>query len=191
MRKNYLLKLSFFLRFKTTRKLRKILRTKRYKWLGMKVGKGTLLPFIGVSWPHQVSIGNYCNLENGISFRFDGIYKDGPNIIIGNNVFLGTNIEFNIRKKISVGDDCLIGSDCKFIDHDHGFKLNELIRNQGGTEQAIYIGKDVWLGSNAIVLKGITIGDGAIIGANSLVNKSIPANEIWAGNPIKFIRKRQ
>ncbi len=191
MLKPFLHKLSFYIRFNTYKKIRKSLRTSKYKFLGMKVGKGTFLPIIGVSWPHQISIGNYCRLENGISFKFDGIYKDGPNIIIENNVFLGANVEFNIRKKISIGADCLIGSNCKFIDHDHGFKLNELIRSQGGTEQAIYIGKDVWLGSNVIVLKGVTIGDGAIIGANSLVNKTIPANEIWAGNPIKFIKKRQ
>lgn len=156
----------------------------------MEVGKGTLLPVLGVSWPHQVAIGSNCRLEKGISFKFDGIYKDGPNILIGNNVFVGENIEFNIRMRIQIGEDCLLGSNCKFIDHDHGFKSNELIRTQQGKEQAIWIGNDVWLGSNVIVLKGVSIDNGAIIGANSLVNKSIPANEIWAGNPIKYLGTR-
>lgn len=191
MKQPFLHKLVFNVRFNSLNKAVKKLRTFKYKLMGMELGKGTLLPVIGVSWPHQIAIGSHCRLEKGISFRFDGIFKDGPNIIIENNVFLGANVEFNIRKKIRIGSDCLIGSNCKFIDHDHGFKLNELIRNQSGIEQAIDIGKDVWLGSNVIVLKGVILGDGAIVGANSLVNKSIPANEIWAGNPIKFIKKRQ
>jgi len=186
----FLHKLVFYIRFNTLNKTIKKLRTFKYKLLGMEVGEGTLLPVLGVSWPHQVAIGSNCQLEKGISFKFDGIYKDGPNILIANNVFVGENIEFNIRMRIQIGEDCLLGSNCKFIDHDHGFKSNELIRTQQGKEQAIWIGNDVWLGSNVIVLKGVSIGNGAIIGANSLVNKSIPANEIWAGNPIKYLGTR-
>lgn len=157
----------------------------------MHVGKGTLLPKIGLSWPHQVTIGKNCRLEHGISFKFDGIYKNGPNIVIKEGVFLGANVEFNIRKHILIGKDCLIGSGSKFIDHDHGTNAQELIKTQNGKEKEILIESDVWIGSNVIVLKGVKIGKGAIVGANSLVNVSIPEYEIWGGNPIKFLRNRK
>lgn len=53
----------------------------------------------------------------------------------------------------------------------------------------VVIGDDVFIGAKCIILKGVTIGDGAIIGAGSVVTKNIPACQIWAGNPAKFIRK--
>jgi acetyltransferase-like isoleucine patch superfamily enzyme len=55
--------------------------------------------------------------------------------------------------------------------------------------EPIVIGDDVFIGANSIVLKGVNIGDRSIIGAGSVVSKNIPADEIWAGNPIKFIKR--
>ena len=165
----------------------------RKVWLqisGMQIGNDTRIDLIFCTWPHQVKLGTSCRLEEGIFFKFDGIWKPGPSIIIGNAVFIGQNVEFNIRLKISVGNDCLIASGCKFIDHDHGVKQGELMRKQHGPEQAIEIGNNVWLGFNVIVLKGVTIGDGAIVAAGAVVTKSILPNEIWAGLPAKKIGER-
>ena len=58
----------------------------------MKIGKGTCLYKIKVTWPHQVKLGDNCNLEHSIYFHYDGIYSKGPSINIGNNVFIGNNI---------------------------------------------------------------------------------------------------
>lgn len=55
----------------------------------------------------------------------------------------------------------------------------------------VYIGKNVFIGINTIIANAVTIGDGAAIGAGSIVTKDIPAGEIWAGNPAKFIKKRE
>lgn len=157
---------------------------------GMRVGSNTTLSSIKVTWPHQVSIGNSCNLEHNIHLKFDGIWKNGPSIIIKDNVFIGTGCEFNIRKQIIVGNDSLIASGCKFIDHDHGVAINELMRKQHGPEQEIIIGNNVWLGCNVVVLKGVHIEDGAVVAAGAVVTKSIPPNEIWGGVPAKRIGSR-
>ena len=157
---------------------------------GMKISKGTVLPKLYVTWPHQVSIGEFCILEPDIIFKFDGIWKSEPSIFIHDRVFIGYGCEFNIRLTIQVGDDSLIASGCKFIDHDHGIVLGHLVRLQHGPEKEIKIGKDVWLGINVIVLKGVTIADGAIVAAGAVVTKSIPKNEIWAGIPAKKIGER-
>ena len=76
-----------------------------------------------------------------------------------------------------MGNDSLIGSGTKFIDHDHGIQLGQLMRKQSGPEAAIVIGADVWVGDNVIVLKGVTIGDGAIVGAGAVVTKSVGSLE--------------
>jgi len=157
----------------------------------MKIGKRTSIPKIFTTWPHQVNLGSECILEHHIYFKYDGIWQSGASIIIGNRVFIGSGCEFNIRKGIVVGDNSLIGSGCRFIDHDHGIKLEKLIREQQGTEKSIKIGKNVWIGSNVVILKGVEIGDGAIVAAGSVVTKNVPSNNIVAGIPAKIIQNRE
>ena len=175
----------FSVRFRILRNFNSLLRKLWFALQGMHIGKGTSLTWVHVTWPHKVKLGNNCKLEHGIYFKFDGYWKKGFSIIIGNNVFIGCGCEFNIRQEITVGDDCLIGSGCRFIDHDHGIKPGILMREQEGTERPIAIGSDVWLGVNVIVLKGVEIGAGAIVAAGAIVTKSIPAYEIWGGVPAK------
>ncbi len=161
-----------------------------FSFLGMKIGNGTFIPKIFITWPHQLSIGKNCKLEININFKYDGPWLPGPRIVIGDTVFIGTNCEFNINEGIIIGNDCLIASGCKFIDHDHGTAIGEPMYQQFGSRAKILIGKDVWLGCNVIVLKGVNIGDGAIIAAGAVVTKSIPAYEIWGGVPAKKIGQR-
>ena len=183
-------KLIFFIRNIYLNKFFGFIRNKYYSILGMKIGKNTYLPQIYIPWPHQVKIGNNCNLEHSIFLKFEGIWNKGPSIIIGDNVFLGNNCEFNIGNRIEIGNDTLIASGCKFIDHDHGISIGNTIRSQKGIQKEILIGNDVWLGCNVTVLKGIVIENGAIVGAGSIVTKSISKNEIWAGVPAKKIGER-
>ena len=162
------------------------LRTLYWKSLGMRVGSGTLLPRIYVTWPHQVSLGAHCFLERGIQFKFDGPWYPGPSIIIGDGVWIGAGCEFNIHKKVEIGERAMIAAGCRFIDTDHGFTDRTLpMIKQPTIKSPIRIEDDVWLGANVLVLKGVTIGRGAIVGAGAVVTKSIPGFEIWAGVPAK------
>jgi len=168
------------------------IRTGYFRALGMQIGRGTLLPRVQVTWPHQVWLGRDCHLEHDIHFKFDGIYCDGPRLIIGGNVFIGAGCEFNFRQRVEIGPNCLIASGCKFIDHDHATALRDVpMREQeGGAEAAIVIDKDVWLGANVIVLKGVRIGRGAIVAAGAVVNHDVPELEIWGGVPARKIGGR-
>lgn len=157
---------------------------------GMKLGKGTQIPAIFVTFPHQVKLGSNCRLEHNIYFHFDGPYKDGPRIIIGNNCFIGNSCEFNISRGISIGDHCLIASGTKFVDHNHGMSLGTPMALQKCTEAEIEIGNDVWIGANCIVLAGVKIGEGAIIAANAVVNRDVPPLTIFGGIPARLIRSR-
>ena len=161
-----------------------------YQISGLKIGKNTFLPKVDMVWPHQVTIGFDCKLENDISFKYDGINSPGPSIIIGNNVFIGKNVEFNIRSKIEIGSFSLIASGVKFIDHDHGFEINKFIKFQNSTNSPIKIGEDVLIGANSTILSGVTVGNGAIIGAGAVLKNNVGVNEIWAGVPAKLIAYR-
>jgi acetyltransferase-like isoleucine patch superfamily enzyme len=180
----------FVLRVRYAAGLRGWLRKRWYTLLGMKIGSGTILPALDVTWPNQVEIGHNCTLEHHIYFKFDGIWQPGRAIRIGNNVFLGTGCEFNISQGIEIGDGALIASGCRFIDHNHGMLIGTPMRTQPGAQQAIKLGSDVWLGCNVVVLKGVEIGSGAIVAAGAVVTKSILSNEIWAGVPARKIGQR-
>lgn len=110
---------------------------------------------------------------------------------IGNNVG-DTNSTIYCTNKIKIGSNVLIGGNCKIWDTDF-HSLNPDIRVYGDDNQIksgpIIIGDNVFIGGETIILKNVVLGDNSVIGAGSIVTKNIPANEIWAGNPAKFIKK--
>ena len=166
------------------------LRKTYWRIQGAKFGRRTSIGSLYMTWPHQVSIGEECILERGIIFKFDGFWSPGPRIAVGQRVFIGSGCEFNIRKAITIGADCAIASNCKFVDHDHGIALGKPRDSDPGREAEIVIENDVWLGAGVIVLRGVSIGDGAVVGAGAVVTKPVPAYEIWAGVPARKVGAR-
>jgi acetyltransferase-like isoleucine patch superfamily enzyme len=167
---------------------------RRYKFilLGAKIGKQTRIPPRTLcTWPHHVKLGDRCVLQSDVFFNVDYSWKPGPTIIFGNKVFIGRNCEFNISCLLTVGDNCLIASGVKIIDHDHGKSVGSLIAAQPITGSPVRVGHDVWLGTNSVILKGVEIGDGAIVGAGAVVTSSIPAGEIWCGVPARKVGLRK
>lgn len=157
----------------------------------MQVGEGTSLANVYVTWPHQVKIGDRCRLEHGIYFHYDGIYRPGPSIVLGDNVFVGCQCEFNIRHSIKIEDHASIASGCRFVDHQHATDLRYLHGIDSVVGSGIEIGRRAWLGFGVKIMDGVRVDDGAIVGAGSVVTRSIPANEIWAGVPARRIGTRE
>ncbi len=121
------------------------------------------------------------------SFRlFPPFYSEcGKNIRVGKNVFINACCKFQDQGGIRIGDNCLIGHNVTLATLNHDFNPDN--------RAAIYpkpvrIGNNVWIGSDSTILPGITIGDGAIIGAGSVVTKDVPANTIVAGNPARKMK---
>lgn len=110
----------------------------------------------------------------------------GKNITIGKNVFFNSGCKFQDQGGITIGNNVMIGHNVILATLNHDLAPE----NRSTMHPApIVIGKDVWVGSNATILPGVTIGDGAIIAAGAVVTKHVPANTIVGGVPAKFIKK--
>ena len=103
---------------------------------------------------------------------------------VGKNIFLGEGVVIDTIRPdlLTIGDNTLITARCMILTHfykDGNFYYGD-----------VKIGNGCFIGMNTIIANSVTIGDGAVIGAGSIVTKDIPAGEVWAGNPAKFIKKR-
>lgn len=111
----------------------------------------------------------------------------GDNIRLGNNVVVNYGCFLMDNEEITVGNDVLIGPNVGIYTVNHAICPEE--RAKGWCVNApVTIGDRVWIGGNSTVLAGVTVGEGSIIGAGSVVTKDVPANVIAAGNPCRVIR---
>ena len=132
-----------------------------------------------------------------------GFHMDyGDNIIIGDRVFINVNCTLVDGKghqadktdaerppqgNISIGNDCLIGPNVQLLAVSHDVDPQSRLEKNNYVDD-IVIGNNVWLGGGVIILAGVTIGDNAVIGAGSVVTKSIDESSFYAGNPAQKVR---
>lgn len=121
------------------------------------------------------------------SFRmFPPFYTDfGRNIHLGRDVFINACCQFQDQGGIYIGDGCLIGHSVVMATLNHD---QDPDRRQNLTHAPIRLGRNVWVGAHATILAGVTVGDGAVIAAGAVVNKDVPAREIWGGVPARRIK---
>lgn len=119
------------------------------------------------------------------------IFSFPQNIELSDNVFINRGTFITAPAKVSIGNNVLIGPYCVINSGNHIYESrNTLIRNQGHTELPIIIEDDVWIGSHVCILPGVTIGKGAVIGANSVVNSNVLPYQMAAGSPAVFKKMR-
>ena len=106
---------------------------------------------------------------------------------IGEKVFINHNCSITCVEEITIGDACNIANNVVIVDHDH--RLGKYGVEQVLESKPVHIGKNVWIGANTVILRGVSIGDGAIIAAGAIVNQDIPPYEIWGGVPAKRIKR--
>jgi len=124
-------------------------------------------------------------LANNILLQSNGLLE------IGNNTNINKYSRIVAHEKISIGSNVIIAQFVTILDHDHNFFLNnkkELVFD-GYKTAPIKIGDNVWISDKCTIAKGVSIGDNSIIGANSFVNKDIPANCIAGGSPAVVLKK--
>lgn len=115
----------------------------------------------------------------------------GAKISIGNNVGISNSL-FYSRVSITIEDNVMIGGGCQIYDTDfHSIAYDDrVLRGDKATKSApVKIREGAFIGTSSIILKGVEIGERSVVAAGSVVGKSIPSNEIWGGNPCRFIKK--
>ncbi|AKR10009.1 hypothetical protein ICM_02299 [Bacillus cereus BAG1X2-3] len=109
----------------------------------------------------------------------------GKNITIGKNVFFNTGCSFQDRGGIHIGDNCMIGMNVTIATLNHGLTLKT--RNTTYASP-VTIGENVWIGSSATILPGVTIGNNSVVAAGAVVTKDVPENTVVAGVPATVVK---
>lgn len=118
---------------------------------------------------------------------FPPFYTDcGKNITVGKNVFINMGCKFQDQGGIFIDDGALIGHNVVLATLNHDMKPET---RHDMIPKPIHIGKNVWIGSNSVILPGVTVGDGAIVAAGAVVTKDVEKNTVVGGVPARFIRK--
>jgi acetyltransferase-like isoleucine patch superfamily enzyme len=179
--------------------------TPSYARLALRYARRRLLTSAGWRWETdgllflgrglQIQIGKRGRVRFG---RFVWI-GDGTKIrchegevIIGDKTVLGQECTISAYKQVRIGEQCVIADRVMFIDFDHGMvEVERTIREQGIYKRDVNVGSNVWIGYGACVLRGVQVGDNAVIGTNAVVTADVPANAVVGGIPAKVIRMRE
>jgi acetyltransferase-like isoleucine patch superfamily enzyme len=111
---------------------------------------------------------------------------------IGAKTVMGQECTISAYQQVRIGQQCVIADRAMFIDFDHGVvEVERPIRLQGIYKRDVEVGSNVWIGYGACILRGVAVGDNAIVGTNAVVTKDVPANAVVAGAPARVIRMRE
>ena len=156
------------------------------------VGQGTRVSALPYVRGHaRVTVGNDC--EFGYFSIRSGRFVDQPELVFGNSVHVSSGVIFVVNRRISIGDNTGIAGKCWISDSDgHPVDLERRLRGEDITAediQPLTIEDHVWIGHGSHVLKGVTIGRGAVVAAGSVVTSDVPAGALAMGVPARILRQ--
>ena len=168
---------------------------------GAKVGKSLKVAGIlkiDVTRRGKLTIGNNFHANSGNNFNVIGrqqktIFWVEGELTVGDNVGISATALI-CNHKISIGDNVKIGGgvciyDTDFHNINPQIRSNPTLDKKTALKASVVLHNNVFIGAHSTILKGVTIGENSVVGACSLVSKNIPANQIWAGNPAKFVKE--
>ena len=140
----------------------------------------------------RIIVGDRVRLSGKPSFGFSNRLHAAPELVIGDNTFIAHGCSFHVADSVRIGKHCFLASKVAVHDFD-GHPIDADRRRTGQPTppegvRRIVIGDDVWIGTGAIILKGVRIGARSIVGAGSVVTRDVPPDTIVAGNPARVVK---
>jgi len=134
-----------------------------------------------------VTLGRWSWIGHGCKIRA----HEGE-VVIGAKSVLGQECTISAYQRVAIGRECIIADRVMMIDFDHGVvEVERPIRLQGIYKRDVEVGHNVWIGYGARLLRGVVVGDNAIVGTSAVVTSEVPANAVVAGIPARVIRSRE
>ncbi len=135
----------------------------------------------------KVILGRWSWLGDGCKIRaHEGVVEIGAKSVLGQECTL------SCYQRISIGRECIIADRVMMIDFDHGtVEVERPIREQGIYKRDVRVGHNVWIGYGACVLRGVTVGDHAVVGTSAVVTRDVPADAVVGGVPARVLRTRE
>lgn len=156
----------------------------------LRLGRGTRITCWsrqGIAFGDDVSFGEYCTVMNGFN-PFSAI----GSISLGSNVGIGAYSYICCPSLVEIGSDTIVGQYLSIHPQDHVFDASDRpIRLQGVRARGVKIGADCWIGAKVTILDGVTLGDGCVVAAGAVVNRSFDSGSIIGGVPARLLASRQ
>jgi acetyltransferase-like isoleucine patch superfamily enzyme len=142
----------------------------------LEIGKGA-----------RLRIGRWAWIGHGSKIRV----HEGE-VSIGAKTVMGQECTISAYQHVEIGRECIVADRVMLIDFDHGVvEVDRPIRLQGIYKRDVRVGHNVWIGYGACILRGVEIGENAIVGTSSVVTREVPANAVVVGSPARVIRMRE
>lgn len=134
---------------------------------------------------------NALRLGSRVEIEHDVFLKTiSGSLTVGDFAFIGRGCEIDVAESVTIGSHTLIAPNVFITDHTHNHARALRLDEQGNRIAPVVIGSDAWIGAHAVVLPGVTVGDGAIVGAGAVVTKDVAPYAIVAGVPARAIGSR-
>ncbi len=156
--------------------------------VGKNLGIELLPEVVGHS---EIYIGDDVQFSGKIGI-ISGRVFDRPRLVIGHRSSIGHGTIISVNREVTIGDDVLIAGAVRIVDND-GHPIDADRRAQHAppdpeSTKPVHIGNKAWIGNSACILKGVTVGEGAVVGALSVVTRDVPAYHVVAGNPARIVK---
>ena len=163
----------------------------KLRWRGRLQTDGVAFVRPGVTFEigrgAKVHLGRWCWIGDGCKIRA----HEGE-VFIGAKTVFGQECTVSAFQHVSIGRECIVADRVMLIDFDHGVvEVERPIRHQGIYKRDVRIGHNVWIGYAACFLRGVRVGDNAVVGTNAVVTRDLPANAVAAGVPARVVRMRR
>ncbi|HYI10638.1 MAG TPA: acyltransferase [Thermoanaerobaculia bacterium] len=155
---------------------------------GARIGaKSVVGQHVRVRKPWCLLLGGRVEIEHNVYLKIVG---DEARLTVGDHTFIGTGTEIDVLQSVTIGAHTLIAPNVFITDHTHNTAAGARLDEQGSRSAPVVIGSDAWIGTRSVIMAGVTIGDGAIVGAGAVVTKDVAQNAVVAGVPARAIGGR-